>query len=71
MAHRAGYCGYPFGTSPGFVDYRIKRLGLWRDHIGKKVALLRPIIDLDELQVGTAPPNLFENFPNFRIRYDT
>jgi hypothetical protein len=28
-----------FGTSPELVDYRIKRLGLWRDHIGKKVAL--------------------------------
>jgi Zn-dependent peptidase ImmA (M78 family) len=28
-----------FGTSPELVDYRIKRLGLWRDHLGKKVAL--------------------------------
>jgi Zn-dependent peptidase ImmA (M78 family) len=28
-----------FGTSPELVDYRIKRLGLWRDHIGKRVAL--------------------------------
>lgn len=28
-----------FGTSPELVDYRIKRLGLWRDHVGKKVAL--------------------------------
>jgi Zn-dependent peptidase ImmA (M78 family) len=28
-----------FGTSTELVDYRIKRLGLWRDHVGKKVAL--------------------------------
>jgi hypothetical protein len=28
-----------FGTSPELVDYRIKRLGLWRDHIGKRVTL--------------------------------
>ena len=28
-----------FGTSPELVDYRIKRLGLWRDHVGKKVLL--------------------------------
>ncbi|KKI17910.1 helix-turn-helix domain-containing protein [Sphingomonas sp. Ag1] len=28
-----------FGTSPELVDYRIKRLGLWRDHRGKRVAL--------------------------------
>ncbi len=28
-----------FGTSPELVDYRIKRLGLWRDHVGKKIAL--------------------------------
>ena len=28
-----------FGTSPELVDYRIKRLGLWREHVGKKVAL--------------------------------
>jgi transcriptional regulator with XRE-family HTH domain len=28
-----------FGTSPELVDYRIKRLGLWRDHVGKRVAL--------------------------------
>lgn len=31
-----------FGTSPELVEYRIKRLGLWRDHIGKKVALAKP-----------------------------
>jgi Zn-dependent peptidase ImmA (M78 family) len=31
-----------FGTSPELVDYRIKRLGLWRDFIGKKVALDEP-----------------------------
>jgi transcriptional regulator with XRE-family HTH domain len=29
-----------FGTSSELVDYRIKRLGLWRDHIGKKVSLV-------------------------------
>ena len=29
-----------FGTSPELVDYRLKRLGLWRDHLGKRVALL-------------------------------
>ena len=28
-----------FGTSPQLADYRIKRLGLWRDHIGKRVEL--------------------------------
>jgi hypothetical protein len=28
-----------FGTSTELVDYRIKRLCLWREHIGKKVAL--------------------------------
>lgn len=28
-----------FGTSPDLVEYRIKRLGLWREHVGKKVAL--------------------------------
>lgn len=28
-----------FGTSPELVDYRLKRLGLWREHVGKKVAL--------------------------------
>lgn len=28
-----------FGTSPELVDYRIKRLGLWRDHVGKRVVL--------------------------------
>jgi transcriptional regulator with XRE-family HTH domain len=28
-----------FGTSPELVDYRLKRLGLWRDHVGKKVTL--------------------------------
>jgi transcriptional regulator with XRE-family HTH domain len=31
--------GRRFGTSAELVDYRIKRLGLWRDHIGKRVAL--------------------------------
>lgn len=28
-----------FGTSPELVDYRIKRLGLWREHVGKIVIL--------------------------------
>jgi transcriptional regulator with XRE-family HTH domain len=28
-----------FGTSPDLVEYRIKRLGLWRDYIGKSVSL--------------------------------
>ena len=28
-----------FGTSPELVEYRIKRLGLWREHVGKKVAI--------------------------------
>ncbi|PEQ10351.1 hypothetical protein B2G71_22880 [Novosphingobium sp. PC22D] len=28
-----------YGTSPQLVEYRIKRLGLWREHAGKKVAL--------------------------------
>jgi transcriptional regulator with XRE-family HTH domain len=28
-----------FGTSPELVEYRIKRLGLWREHIGKEVKL--------------------------------
>jgi Zn-dependent peptidase ImmA (M78 family) len=28
-----------FGASPELVDYRLKRLGLWREHVGKKVAL--------------------------------
>lgn len=28
-----------FGTSPELVEYRIKRLGLWREHIGKRVTL--------------------------------
>jgi Zn-dependent peptidase ImmA (M78 family) len=30
-----------FGTSPELVEYRIKRLGLWREHLGKKVALAK------------------------------
>ena len=28
-----------FGTSPELVDYRIKRLGLWREHTGKQIRL--------------------------------
>ncbi|MEI9927843.1 MAG: ImmA/IrrE family metallo-endopeptidase [Sphingomonas sp.] len=31
--------GRRFGTSSELVDYRIKRLGLWREHVGKRVAL--------------------------------
>lgn len=30
-----------FGTSPELVDYRIKRLGLWREHVGKQIRLSR------------------------------
>lgn len=29
-----------YGTSPDLVDYRIKRLGLWREHLGKQVKLV-------------------------------
>jgi Zn-dependent peptidase ImmA (M78 family) len=29
-----------FGTSSELVDYRLKRLGLWRDHVAKRVALM-------------------------------
>jgi transcriptional regulator with XRE-family HTH domain len=29
-----------FGTSPELVDYRLKRLGLWREHIAKRIALI-------------------------------
>jgi transcriptional regulator with XRE-family HTH domain len=28
-----------FGTSSELVDYRIKRLGLWREHMGKKIEI--------------------------------
>jgi transcriptional regulator with XRE-family HTH domain len=28
-----------YGTSPELVDYRIKRLGLWRQHTGKQIKL--------------------------------
>jgi len=28
-----------FGTSTELVDYRIKRLGLWREHVGKQIRL--------------------------------
>lgn len=28
-----------YGTSPELVEYRIKRLGLWREHVGTKVSL--------------------------------
>jgi Zn-dependent peptidase ImmA (M78 family) len=31
--------GRIFGTSSELVDYRIKRLGLWREHVGKQVSL--------------------------------
>jgi Zn-dependent peptidase ImmA (M78 family) len=30
-----------FGTSCDLVDYRIKRLGLWREHVGKQIRLSR------------------------------
>jgi Zn-dependent peptidase ImmA (M78 family) len=30
-----------FGTSSELVDYRIKRLGLWREHVGKQIRLTR------------------------------
>jgi transcriptional regulator with XRE-family HTH domain len=30
-----------FGTSPELVDYRIKRLGVWREHVGKHIRLSR------------------------------
>ncbi|MDF0497225.1 ImmA/IrrE family metallo-endopeptidase [Bradyrhizobium yuanmingense] len=30
---------YAFGTSSELVDYRIKRLGLWREHVGKQIRL--------------------------------
>jgi transcriptional regulator with XRE-family HTH domain/Zn-dependent peptidase ImmA (M78 family) len=38
-AHEIAAC---FGTSPELVEYRIKRLGLWRDHVGRKVSLTQP-----------------------------
>ena len=28
-----------YGTSSELVDYRIKRLGLWREHVGKKIEI--------------------------------
>lgn len=28
-----------YGTSSELVDYRVKRLGLWREHVGKRVSL--------------------------------
>ncbi|MDA9479688.1 hypothetical protein XI03_35390 [Bradyrhizobium sp. CCBAU 65884] len=28
-----------FGSSSELVDYRIKRLGLWREHVGKQIRL--------------------------------
>lgn len=30
---------HSFGTSAELVDFRIKRLGLWRDHVGKQIKL--------------------------------
>ncbi|MHC4044807.1 helix-turn-helix domain-containing protein [Bradyrhizobium sp. 23AC] len=30
-----------FGTSSELVDYRIKRLGFWREHVGKQIKLSR------------------------------
>lgn len=29
-----------FGTSSELVDYRLKRLGLWRDHLAKRIVLV-------------------------------
>ena len=40
--HLAADIAKRFGTSPELVEYRIKRLGLWREHVGKKVALTKP-----------------------------
>ena len=31
-----------YGTSSELVDYRIKRLGLWREHVGKKIEITSP-----------------------------
>ncbi len=28
-----------FGTSTELVEYRVKRLGLWREHVGKQIKL--------------------------------
>jgi Zn-dependent peptidase ImmA (M78 family) len=40
MKHRpSNQIAMDFGTSAELVDYRIKRLGLWRKHTGKKVTL--------------------------------
>jgi hypothetical protein len=38
----AAEIGAFFGTSSELVEYRIKRLGLWREHVGKKVSLQSP-----------------------------
>jgi transcriptional regulator with XRE-family HTH domain len=35
----AAHIASQFGTSPELVEYRIKRLGLWRDYVGKRVTL--------------------------------
>ena len=35
----SGQIAQKFGTSPELVDYRIKRLGLWRQHTGKQIKL--------------------------------
>jgi transcriptional regulator with XRE-family HTH domain len=34
--------GRTFGVSSELVDYRIKRLGLWREHVGKHIRLTPP-----------------------------
>lgn len=36
-----GQVAATYGTSTELVEYRIKRLGLWREHVGKKVALAK------------------------------
>ncbi|MCW3835035.1 XRE family transcriptional regulator [Sphingomonas canadensis] len=38
----AAHIAATYGTSPELVEYRIKRLGLWREHVGKKVSLSTP-----------------------------
>lgn len=37
--HSSEQIAQVFGTSSELVDYRIKRLGLWREHVGKRIKL--------------------------------
>lgn len=37
--YSASEIAFEFGTSHELVDYRIKRLGLWREHTGKQIKL--------------------------------